>query len=60
VAFLIAAKSILRFGTVQKDRAASEYVIVGTLASVGWSMVTAAILLALLPPEHLEALRANP
>jgi hypothetical protein len=60
VAFLIAAKSILRFGTVQKDRAASEYVIVGTLASVGWAMVTAAILLALLPPEHLEALRANP
>lgn len=39
--FLIAAKSILRFGTVAEDRAASEYVIIGTLASFGWAIATA-------------------
>lgn len=39
--FLIAAKSILRFGTVSEDRAASEYVIIGTLASFGWAIATA-------------------
>lgn len=38
IGFLIAAKSILRFGTVQENRAASEYVIIGTLASFGWAI----------------------
>ncbi|WP_373353785.1 DUF3307 domain-containing protein [Pseudoroseicyclus sp. CXY001] len=43
IGFLIAAKSILRFGTVAENRAASEYVIIGTLASFGWAIaVTAA------------------
>lgn len=38
VGLLIAAKSILRFGAVRDDRALSEYVIIGTLASVGWAL----------------------
>ena len=38
IGFLIAAKSILRFGTVSENRAASEYVIIGTLASFGWAL----------------------
>jgi hypothetical protein len=41
IGFLIAAKSILRFGTVGSDRAVSEYVIIGTLASFGWALVAA-------------------
>jgi len=41
IGFLIAAKSILRFGTVNQDRAASEYVIIGTLASFGWAILAA-------------------
>jgi len=39
IGFLIAAKSILRFGTVNENRAASEYVIIGTLASFGWAIL---------------------
>jgi hypothetical protein len=53
VGLLIAAKSILRFGVVKDDRALSEYVIIGTLASVGWAIVAAfatQTLLGLLPP----------
>ena len=53
VGLLIAAKSILRFGAVRDDRALSEYVIIGTLASFGWAIIAAyaTILgLALLPP----------
>lgn len=38
IGFLIAAKSILRFDTVSKDRRISEYVIIGTLASFGWAL----------------------
>jgi len=43
IGFLIAAKSILRFGTVTTaaDRAVSEYVIIGTLASFGWAILAA-------------------
>lgn len=53
IGFLIAAKSILRFETTAKDQRASEYVIIGTLASFGWAMVAAYATLALanvLPP----------
>ncbi len=53
VGLLIAAKSILRFGAVKDDRALSEYVIIGTLASFGWALVVAYGTLALqarLPP----------
>lgn len=38
IGFLIAAKSILRFDTASKDQKASEYVIIGTLASFGWAL----------------------
>ncbi|OHC58687.1 MAG: hypothetical protein A3D16_16795 [Rhodobacterales bacterium RIFCSPHIGHO2_02_FULL_62_130] len=61
VGLLIAAKSILRFGAVKDDRAASEYVIIGTLASFGWAMIAAHATLALtslLPP--LGILPATP
>ncbi|WP_126977397.1 DUF3307 domain-containing protein [Frigidibacter oleivorans] len=53
IGFLIAAKSVLRFGTVGDDRAASEYVIIGTLASFGWAIavsVGTVTLMASLPP----------
>ena len=40
IGFLIAAKSFLRFGAVQ-ERKASEYVIIGTLASFGWAFAVA-------------------
>jgi len=54
IAFLIAAKSVLRFGDVQQNRPASEIVIIGTLASVGWAMLCGVALLALLPDGTLE------
>jgi len=41
VGLLVAAKSILRFGAVRDDRALSEYVLIGTLASFGWALVVA-------------------
>jgi hypothetical protein len=41
VGLLIAAKSILRFGAVRDDRALSEYVIIGTLASFAWALLAA-------------------
>jgi hypothetical protein len=61
VGLLIAAKSILRFGAVKDDRAASEYVIIGTLASFGWALLAAhgtQLLLASLPA--LGILAATP
>jgi hypothetical protein len=53
VGLLIAAKSILRFGAVRDDRALSEYVIIGTLASFSWALLVAYATvsgLAALPP----------
>lgn len=41
VGFLIAAKSVLRFDTVSQGRSASEYVIIGTLASFTWAILAA-------------------
>ena len=58
VGLLIAAKSILRFGAVKDDRALSEYVIIGTLASFGWALVAAYATLAMLgalPPLGIPA-----
>ena len=60
IGFLIAAKSILRFGTVNENRAASEYVIIGTLASFGWAIVVTLATLALrdlLPPLEIALVR---
>ena len=57
--FLIAAKSILRFDSANRDdRMASEYIIIGTLASFGWAMAVAWATLALLsalPPIGIPA-----
>lgn len=59
VGLLIAAKSILRFGAVKDDRALSEYVIIGTLASFAWALLvgyaTHALLTALPPLGFLPA-----
>jgi hypothetical protein len=43
IGLLIAAKSILRFNELARDadRRASEYVIIGTLASFAWAIGTA-------------------
>jgi hypothetical protein len=55
IGLLIAAKSILRFNELARDtdRRASEYVIIGTLASFAWAIGTAwattAVLAALAP-----------
>lgn len=60
IGFLIAAKSILRFGTVNEDRSASEYVIIGTLASFGWAILAALAITKLqsaLPPLEIAPLR---
>ncbi len=48
IGFLIAAKSVLRFGTVREEAQLSEYVIIGTLASVGWALLSAYATLTLL------------
>ncbi len=53
IGFLIAAKSVLRFGAVKDEARLSEYVIVGTLASFGWALLAAAAtvwLMTALPP----------
>lgn len=47
VAFLIAAKSLLRFNASSSDRRIAEYVIIGTLSSVGWAMITGFLTLEL-------------
>lgn len=41
VGFLIAAKSFLRVGSIEKNRRMAEYVIIGTLASIGWALLVA-------------------
>ncbi len=53
IGFLIAAKSVLRFSDTKDDRKISEYVIIGTLASVAWAIFAAGLtqfLLNRLPP----------
>ncbi|OYX41752.1 MAG: hypothetical protein B7Z02_14135 [Rhodobacterales bacterium 32-67-9] len=58
IGFLIAAKSVLRFDTVSKNQHASEYVIIGTLASFGWALAAAYATLWLasaLPPIEIAA-----
>ncbi len=61
VGFLIAAKSILRFGTASRDQRTAEYVIIGTLASFGWAIaitIGIQLLLSALPP--LEIIPKSP
>lgn len=60
IGFLIGAKSILRFSTASKDQKASEYVIIGTLASFGWALGIAMLTDwggTLLPPLEIIAPR---
>lgn len=60
VGFLVAAKSILRFGTATKDQRTAEYVIIGTLASFGWAIAVALAtqsLLSMLPALEIGAPR---
>ena len=54
IGFLIAAKSVLRFGAVGDDRAVSEYVIIGTLASFAWAIAVAFLTLVIM--AHLVPL----
>jgi hypothetical protein len=59
VGFLIAAKSILRFGTATRDQRTAEYVIIGTLASFSWAILTAETVrraLVLLPPLEIAGI----
>ncbi|MEP2781359.1 MAG: DUF3307 domain-containing protein [Pseudoruegeria sp.] len=56
IALLIGAKSILRFSTVNEGREASEYVIIGTLASFGWAILMTLAshwVITLLPPLEI-------
>lgn len=48
IGYLVAAKSVLRFGAVANEGKLSEYVIIGTLASVFWAIASAAGTSALL------------
>lgn len=48
IGFLIAAKSVLRFGAVKEESRLSEYVIIGTLALFGWAFSVTIFTLALL------------
>lgn len=48
IGFLIAAKSILRFDAASKEQKASEYVIIGTLASFSWAIACASATLGLI------------
>ena len=41
VGFLIAAKSVFRFGELSKSRKEAEYILIGTLMSFGWGLLAA-------------------
>jgi len=47
IGFLLAAKSVLRFGATKEQRGISEYVIIGTLMSFGWAITVSMGVLAL-------------
>lgn len=47
IGFLLAAKSVLRFGAAKEQRGVSEYVIIGTLMSFGWAIAVSMGVLAL-------------
>jgi Protein of unknown function (DUF3307) len=48
IGFVIAAKSVLRFSEIKDDQLASEYVIIGTLASFAWALAIAGAMSAAL------------
>jgi hypothetical protein len=45
IGFLIAAKSILRFGEIKEasQRKTAEYIIIGTFLSFGWALLIAVL-----------------
>ena len=47
IGFLIAAKSVFRFGDLKesKDRKLTEYILIGTLLSFGFALVVGALVL---------------
>jgi hypothetical protein len=45
IGFLVAAKSILRFGETREDQQLAEYVLIGTLLSFGLAIATASLTL---------------
>ena len=51
VGFLLAAKSVFRFGNLKEshDRKLTEYVLIGTLLSFGIALVVALLIARLLP-----------
>jgi len=57
IGFLLAAKSILRFGEIKerKDRMFAEYVLIGTFLSFGW-----ALLVAVLTQQAIEYWLSSP
>ena len=67
IGFLIAAKSILRYGEAQdpSQRMDAEYIIIGTLMSFGWGILVSYLTLvmpaaSLVPPNlpsHISLLR---
>jgi len=48
IALMIAAKSLLRLEDSRKSRKMAEYIIIGTLASIGWALLTSLATRALL------------
>ncbi|MEO6301405.1 MAG: DUF3307 domain-containing protein, partial [Paracoccaceae bacterium] len=54
IGFLIAAKSVLRFSETKDDHRISEYVIIGTLASVTWAIAVSFAAVVML--SHLSPL----
>lgn len=49
VGLLIAAKSVLRYGAARDSRALTEYVLIGTLASITWALAAAFTVQGLAP-----------
>jgi len=60
IALLIAAKSALRLSIAGSDRAALHYAMLGMVASLGWTVATAVVLLNILPNGALETLGLTP
>jgi hypothetical protein len=56
VGFLMAAKSVLRFGDLResKDKGHTEYVLIGTLLSFGLALITGILLRALVTGKFIQ------
>jgi hypothetical protein len=56
IGFLVAAKSIIRYGEINKDKKMAEYVLIGTLMSFTAAIIIGAMTRFLLSP-HIEVLK---